>query len=38
MQKDTPILCEKKVSDIAPHVPQDNEKGKWKNAGILINI
>ncbi len=38
MNQNPAILHERSVSDIAPHVPQDNEKGKWKNAEIPVNI
>lgn len=38
MQQDPPNLFVKTVADIQPHVPKDNEKGKWSNAEIPINI
>lgn len=37
MQKSPPALYERTVSDVAPHIPHDNEKGKWKNAEIPVN-
>lgn len=36
MQKNPPILYIRKVSDVTPHVPTDNEKGKWKNVEIPL--
>ncbi len=38
MKQVKPILYEKTVSDVAPHIPNDNAKGKWKNAEIPLNI
>jgi hypothetical protein len=38
MQQDTPILYVKTVADVAPHVPADSEKGKWKTAEIPVGI
>ncbi|MDB5285262.1 MAG: hypothetical protein JWR05_211 [Mucilaginibacter sp.] len=38
MQTDPPFLYEKSSADIAPHIPQDNEKGKWKTAEIPVSI
>lgn len=38
MQKEPPSLFIKMVADIQPHVPQDNEKGKWSNAEIPVGI
>ena len=38
MQPNTPFLYEKSCSDIAPHIPTDNEKGKWKTAEIPISL
>ncbi len=36
LQPDPPSLHIRKTSDIAPHIPKDNEKGKWKVAEIPI--
>lgn len=33
-----PILYERMAADIAPHIPNDNAKGKWKNAEIPLHI
>jgi len=38
MQNDPPFLYERLTSDIAPHIPKDNEKGKWKTAEIPVSI
>ena len=38
MKQSPPILYEKKASEIAPHIPQDNAKGKWKNVEIPLGI
>lgn len=37
LKQDPPKLYVKTLNEIAPHIPSDNEKGKWKNAEILIN-
>jgi len=37
MQNNPPFLHEKSSADIAPHIPKDNEKGKWKIAEIPVN-
>lgn len=33
---DPPVLYERTAEDIRPHIPTDNEKGKWSNAEIPI--
>lgn len=38
MKPINPILYERAASDVAPHIPSDNEKGKWTNALIPLNI
>jgi len=38
IRKHPPVLYEKTVAQIAPHVPQDNEKGQWKTALIPIGV
>lgn len=38
LQADPPVLFEKTVEQIAPHVPKDNEKGKWSNAEIPVGV
>lgn len=37
MQTDPPFLYERTSKDIAPHIPKDNEKGKWKTAEIPVS-
>lgn len=36
MRPDPPILHVRTVDDVEPHIPTDNEKGKWSNAKIPI--
>ena len=36
MFSDPPVLFERTVSDIRPHIPSDNEAGKWSNAVIPL--
>lgn len=36
MDKEPPILHTRTVEQIRPHIPVDNEKGKWKTAEIPI--
>ena len=36
MQKTPPILHVRTVAQIEPHIPTDNETGKWSNAEILL--
>lgn len=31
-----PVLYERTAAQVAPHIPQDNEKGKWKSAEIPV--
>ena len=38
MQKKPPVLYIRTVEQVEPHIPTDNEKGKWSNAEIPINI
>lgn len=36
MALEPPALFERTVEDIRPHIPSDNEKGKWYNAAIPV--
>lgn len=36
MRPDTPILHIRTVDEVEPHIPTDNDKGKWSNAKIPI--
>jgi hypothetical protein len=36
MAKDPPVLYVRTTAQIAPHIPTDNEKGKWSRADIPI--
>ena len=36
MDKAPPILYERNSAEIAPHIPADNENGKWKTAEIPL--
>lgn len=36
MQKTPPKLYVRTVSEVEPHIPTDNEKGKWSNAEIPV--
>lgn len=36
MALEPPALFERTVEDIRPHIPSDNEKGKWSNAAIPV--
>ena len=36
LQVEPPALFEKKVCEVAPHVPKDNAKGQWKTAQIPV--
>ncbi|MCA8021972.1 DUF3883 domain-containing protein [Burkholderia metallica] len=38
MQKNPPMLYEKSILQIEPHVPHDNKKGKWKTALIPVGV
>ena len=38
LEKEPAVLHEKTVAQIAPHVPQDNEKGQWKTALIPVGV
>ncbi|WP_158817592.1 DUF3883 domain-containing protein [Methylocapsa sp. S129] len=38
MAKVPPVLYERKSEQVAPHIPQDNEKGKWKTAEIPLGV
>ena len=38
MKQDEPKLYVKTVAEIEPHIPQDNEKGKWDRAVIPVGI
>lgn len=36
MAKVPPVLYERDATHVAPHIPQDNEKGKWKTVEIPL--
>jgi len=36
MALEPPALFERTVEDVRPHIPSDNEKGKWSNAAIPV--
>ncbi|TBR36465.1 MULTISPECIES: DUF3883 domain-containing protein [Dyella] len=36
LQQDPAVLYEMKVAEVAPHVPQDKERGQWKTAQIPV--
>lgn len=36
LKVDPPVLHERTVAQVAPHIPQDNEDGKWSNAVIPV--
>ena len=38
MLKEPPILYVRTVEQVAPHVPTDGEKGKWKDVEIPVGI
>jgi hypothetical protein len=38
MQPDPPVLYVKTVENVAPHIPGDFEKGKWKTVEIPVAI
>jgi hypothetical protein len=38
LQPDPPILHERTVVQVLPHIPRDSEKGQWKNVLIPVNI
>lgn len=38
MQKDPATLYVRTVTQVEPHIPTDNEKGKWSNAAIPVGI
>lgn len=38
MQKDPALLYIRTVEQVRPHIPDDNEKGKWKNVEIPLGI
>jgi len=38
MAKEKPILYIRTVQQIEPHIPSDNEKGKWSNAAIPLGV
>lgn len=38
MAIDPPQLYERTVEQVRPHIPSDNEKGKWSNAEIPLGI
>ncbi len=37
LQPDPPILYERTITTVAPHIPADSEKGKWKTAEIPVS-
>ena len=38
MQKNPPLLYVRTVDQVAPHVPTDGEKGRWKDVEIPVGI
>jgi hypothetical protein len=38
LQSDPPILHERTVLQVLMHIPTDNEKGRWSNVLIPVNI
>lgn len=38
LKPDPPVLHERTVCQVLPHIPLDNEKGQWKNVLIPVNI
>lgn len=38
LQREPAVLYEKTVEQIAPHVPQDSQKGQWKTALIPVGV
>lgn len=38
MNVDPPILHKRTYDQVMPHIPSDNESGKWSNATIPINV
>jgi len=36
MSAKPPILYERSVEEVRPHIPSDNEKGKWSNVAIPV--
>lgn len=38
MTQDPPILFSLEVDQVQPHIPSDNEKGKWKHAEIPVGV
>ncbi|WP_439570751.1 DUF3883 domain-containing protein [Sphingomonas sp.] len=38
LKPDPPVLYERTVAQVAPHIPDDNEEGKWTNALIPVSI
>ena len=36
MKQTPPVLVERTVADVAPHIPSDGGKGKWTNAQIPV--
>ena len=38
LQREPPLLYERTVEQVLPHIPQDNEKGRWANAVIPVGI
>lgn len=38
MSKDPPVLHELSATQVAPHIPSDNEKGLWTNVEIPISV
>jgi len=38
LQVEPPVLFERTVEQVRPHVPVDNEKGQWKTAMIPVNV
>jgi hypothetical protein len=38
LQREPPILHVKGVANVAPHIPSDSEKGKWKTVEIPVRM
>lgn len=38
LKPNPPVLHERTVDQVRPHIPLDNEKGEWKNVLIPVNV
>lgn len=38
MRQDTPVLIERTVAEVAPHIPLDSGKGRWTNAQVPVSV